>query len=253
MLLIRRLMMLALVVGLTQALHPSFAFGQATQTPNATPSGPTGTLAITRYACVGDPGQTRIDLVANGTPAAAASATPADCVLSGGDFALLWDSGTQAQVLTVPTSGTGMFTGVSVQGNDGNPPRLIDSASSATVNVPLTPEGVVTVISYEYIAAEPTMPEFPTMEPFPTFPPMPTMRPFPTMPDFPTFPSDPDAGADQGTTSGSGGATFKTGKSDTTRQLGFLLLAVLAFAGIQIWKRRSKAKDDAAGKGKGKR
>ena len=46
MLLIRRLMMLALVVGLTQALLPSLAFGQATQTPNATPSGPTGTLAV---------------------------------------------------------------------------------------------------------------------------------------------------------------------------------------------------------------
>jgi hypothetical protein len=132
---------------------------------------------------------------------------------------------------------------------------LVDSASSAVISAPIADGGVTSVISWEYIAPEPTFPEFPTMEPFPTFPPMPTMRPFPTQPPFPTFPPDmeSDSGAGGSIDSGSTGSSYKTGRGDTAKQLGFLLLAVLAFVGIQIWKRRSKDEPVRTRKGKRKR
>ena len=235
--------------------HPGSALGQSTATVAATPGGPTGTLNITRFSCVGDPEQTRIEIVASGTPVAAASATADECTLSSGDFVLLWDSGSSAQVITVPSTGSGTFADIQAQSSDGSALTLVDSASSATISVPIAADGVTSVVSWEYIAPEPTMPEFPTMAPFPTFPPMPTMRPFPTMPPFPTFPPDmeSEAGAGSNGDTGSTGTSYKTGKSDTTKQLGFLLLAVLAFVGIQIWKRRSKAQAAKADKGKPKR
>jgi hypothetical protein len=226
------------------------ALAQETATSNSTPAGQVGTLTITRYSCTGDPAQTRIDKVPLGTPTNLASATPGACRLTGGDFTLLWDSGRRAQVFTVPADGNGSFADIKVTGEDSKPPRLVDSASSASLSVELRPNGVTSVISWEFIAAEPTEVPSPTMPPFPTVPPMPTMAPFPTMPPFPTFPPDMEAGAGEDTGNGSDpppgdngeGTTYRTETSDTARQLGFLLLAAGAFAGIQIYKHRSRKK-----------
>jgi hypothetical protein len=61
------------------------------------------------------------------------------------------------------------------------------------------------------------------------------------------------AGSGSDGNSRSSAGTYKTGGNDTAKQLGFLLLAVAAFVGIQIWKRRSKKQQDESGEGTRKR
>ncbi len=223
------------------------ATAQVPPSPEASPSPINGgALQIYRYLCNAED-DSRLEIFAPGANPVLDDLDGLDCVPSAGDFILISNFGRTTETFEVGPTGEALISNLNPIDPATAGFRLVDSGSTGNGYVQIAPGQTTVVISYayEFVFVMPTPPTIPTIDLDDEPPPPPEITAGAGTSSF-DVPDEFDASSiDDDDEPGSTGFVDQTGASNPivntdkrTGQIAFLLLAVAAYVGFQIYKRR---------------